>query len=226
MRDELANVVYPIITHGLRLKERLEHGEEPDLHTEQTDLKKLLRSESEARRWPDYGGSGSPLDSMAGQSRQGGGDRFLGSRYALVCWLDEIIILDSPWNAVWNEQKLEEALYGQNERAYKFWEQARIAEARMEADALEVYYLCVMLGFRGDLREKPDKLRVWRDAVEGAIGKHQQQKWPGPQEITPATNVPPLRGREQLRKVMLAIGVLIGLLVPVAAFYVVYQFGK
>jgi len=227
MRDELAKVVFPVLNYGLRLKDRLEHGDEPDLHAEQATLRKLLKGDAEARRWPDYGGQGADAIDI---SRTGSGsrptDRWLGARYALACWLDEIFILDTSWESAWNEQKIEEALYGQNERAYKFWEQVRMAESRVEADALEVFYLCVMLGFRGELRDHADRLRAWRDATEAQINKGQQQKWPGPQEQQPATNVPPLRGRDKLRRVMLAVGLVIALLVPAAAFYVVNQLGK
>jgi type VI secretion system protein ImpK len=228
MRDELANVVLPVITYGLRLKDRLEHGEDLDLGFEQTELKKLLKSGSEARRWPAYGGQAT--DSIDTSQRAGrsssSGDQFLGARYALVCWLDEIFILDSSWANEWNEQKLETGLYDRNDRADEFWEQLRRCEARMETDALEVYYLCVMLGFRGRMRERPDKLRTWRDSIEAQITKHQSQKWQGPQELQPTTNVPPLRGRERLRQVMLAIGVVLGLLIPTVTFLVVYQLGK
>ena len=73
--------------------------------------------------------------------------RFLGVRYGLTCWLDELFILYSPWERLWNERKLEASLYGTNDRAWRFWEQARLAESRAGSSALEVFYLCVILGF-------------------------------------------------------------------------------
>ena len=42
-------------------------------------------------------------------------------------WLDELFILYSSWESAWNERKLEGSLYGSNDRAWRFWEQARIA---------------------------------------------------------------------------------------------------
>jgi glycosyltransferase involved in cell wall biosynthesis len=51
----------------LDLKERLEKGEKLDLAVEQAQLRTLLKSESEARRWPDYGG-----DSPIGATTIGG----------------------------------------------------------------------------------------------------------------------------------------------------------
>jgi len=222
MREELASVVYPVLTYGVRLKERLEAGEDLNFDEEQAKLKRLLKSSGEAKRWPDFGGQGSTDELDMG--RAGAASQFfLGCRFALACWLDEIFILDSPWGDQWREHTLEFALYNTRDRAYLFWEQVRLAESKMETDALEVFYLCVVLGFRGELADKPEKLRTWRDAVEAQITRNQAAKWQGPQELQPTTNVPPLRGRERLRSVMLAAGVLLGLLVPAAAFFVVNQ---
>src|SRR6188474_1267563 len=99
MRDDIANLVNPVITYGLRLKERLEHGETPDFYNEQAQLKGMLLGELEARRIADYGGD-------AGSDSGGGGrrspDAFLGIRYIMACWLDEIFIIDSAWASQWN----------------------------------------------------------------------------------------------------------------------------
>src|SRR5262249_62306200 len=125
-----------------------------------------------------------------GESAMRRDEAFLGIRYALVCWLDEIFILDSPWASEWNERKLEEGLYGTNDRAWKFWEQARKAEARPGTDALEVYYLCVVLGFRGDLRNAPERLAGWRNTIESRIAKGQGQERQGPPGRTQPLDVP------------------------------------
>ena len=66
----------------------------------------------------------------------------------MVCWLDELFLVDSAWDARWNESKLELALYGTNDRAWHFWEQARLADTRPGTEALSAFFLCVMLGFR------------------------------------------------------------------------------
>src|SRR4051794_28497599 len=160
MRKEIADLVYPVINYALQLKRRVDRGEDVSLSHEQAQLKGLLKGEAAARRWPEYAG-----DAPAGgfdDSGRGSTEYFLGIRYALACWLDEIFILDSPWKAEWNERSLETALDGHRDRAWKFWAQTRKAEARPEKDALEVFFLCVMLGFRGGLRDGPDALRTWR----------------------------------------------------------------
>src|SRR5947208_223861 len=137
MQDELTLQVHTILQHGNRLKGRLMRGEALVLENEQALLKKLLLSDAEAQRWPDYGGDdtgGIALDAV-GRSRVATAP-FLGIRYALVCWLDEIFLVDSFWDTRWNENKLELALYGSNDRAWRFWEQTRLAEARPGTDAL------------------------------------------------------------------------------------------
>src|SRR5207253_1176639 len=136
VRDDIGNLVHQVFSHALRLKERLAKGEQADLETEQAMLKGMLLSDHEARRFADYGGDrGLDLSSVS-RTMEGrrGAEGFLGIRYALACWLDEIFILDSPWEAVWENHLLERALYGSRDRAWLFWEQARRAEARAGGD--------------------------------------------------------------------------------------------
>jgi type VI secretion system protein ImpK len=223
MRDDIADVVHPVFMYGLRLKERLERGERPDLSAEQAALKGLLGSQHERQRLPEFSGD-QVESSVVGLTRSGESsarrdEAFLGVRHALVCWLDEMFILDSPWASEWNEQKLEEALYGSNDRAWKFWEQARKAEARPGTDALEVYYLSVVLGFRGDLRNAPERLKSWRDTVESRIAKGQGREWQGPPEREPPINVPPLHGRERLQRMMIAAWAVLGVLIMAGSFF-------
>jgi type VI secretion system protein ImpK len=231
MRQDIANLVYPVFTAAVDLKERLERGESPDLDAEQAALKRLLLSDSEARRWAEYGGDepeagGSSLEIRLEDLGRRGGVQFLGIRYALVCWLDELFILDSPWKAEWNEHKLEVALYRTNDRAWRFWEQAQLAEARSLGDALEVFFLCVMLGFRGEYREQRDKLRAWAVAAKGRAAKIQPQVWPYSLEFAPPTRVPPLQAQDRFQRMVLTAGAVFLGLVPVVAFLVVHRFGK
>src|SRR6185437_11386502 len=97
MNKQFANVVYPVIAHALALKERLDQGEPADIESEQRELLEKLRPDGETRRLADFNGDGSV---------------FLGARYALTCWIDELFIVHSPWSDVWNEHKLEVALFG------------------------------------------------------------------------------------------------------------------
>jgi type VI secretion system protein ImpK len=209
MRQEIARTVYPVLRHGLLYKERLERGERLRLPDVQSELRARLKLVPE------------PAE------RQGAaeaGDAYFGSRYALACWLDEIFI-DSPWKDAWTNSLLEWALYDSREAAHKFWDQARQAELRADADALEVFYLCVMLGFRGDLQYDLERLAEWKESVQGQFGQDEAETWPdAPAELPPLrTNVPALRGRERLRWVLLAFAVVAGLSIMAVTFLIVKQ---
>jgi type VI secretion system protein ImpK len=210
MRKETAELVYPILRHGLRLKERLRRGDKFTMRNEQTELKRLFRTSE--------GAAGAAPEAA-----------FLGVRYPLACWLDEVFIVDpeSPWKAEWREETMEFGLFRRRERAHLFWEQARQAESRGDADALEVFYLCVVLGFRGDLRDNANALLDWRDAVEARIVQGRPAEWPDkPSELPlPETNVPPLRAREQLRWMLLSCAALLGLAIVATACLVVLRAG-
>lgn len=230
MQEEIANLVFPVINRGLHLKERLDKGDTPDLDAEQSILKGLLLTEAEARRWLDYSGDSAARieadDALARDLETRGGEGFLGIRYALACWLDEFFILYSPWESKWNERKLEGELYGTNDRAWKFWQQAELALARPRSDALEVFYLCVLLGFRGELREQYNHLQTWVSSTKTRVAKIQSQEWKYPLEYEPPTFVPPHYGREQLQKMVLTGGVVLLFLIPIVAFFMVQRLGQ
>ena len=202
MRAEIAELVHPVIAYALDLRARLERGEKPDFGAEQAELRSLLKTANEAQKWPEYAGDG---------------ERFLGIRYALTSWADEILI-DSPWEREWNERKLEEQLYFTNDRAFRFWQQADVAQARSGTDALEVFYLCVMLGFRGEGPPAPQTVAGWRDAAEEQLARAQSKNWAGPQEQQPDVYAVPRRGRDRLRLVLMALVVLLAVLIPTVTF--------
>jgi type VI secretion system protein ImpK len=223
MQEEIANLVQPVLAHGLALRDRLETGQSLNLEVEQAALKAMLLTELEAQRWLDYG-----ADTTRERGRSSDGEvdaAFLGIRYALTCWLDELFILYSPWERMWNECKLEVNLYGTHDRAWKFWEQARLAENRASPSALEVFYLCVILGFRGELLEAPPKLEQWVATAQARL-THDKQPWPAPPELEPPTFVPPLRGRDRLQRMVLACGLMFLVLVPILAFLLVRHLGQ
>ena len=223
MQDTISSLVHPILAYGLDLKGRLDRGESPTIEIEQAALKGLLLSEVESRRYAAFGGD---VEKVGDESRGRGSQTFLGIRYALTCWLDELFIVDSPWSKAWNERKLEVAFYGTNDRAWKFWVQARLAEGRPGIDALEVFFLCVMLGFRGELREEPERLRAWAAAAQTQVARGHGQKWPVPPELEPASNVPPLHGADRLRRFTVVAFVFLLVLIPVSTLFVQSLVGK
>jgi type VI secretion system protein ImpK len=218
MREEIANLVYPVLTYGLRLKERLASTDPPDFRTAQKELQGLLLADSQAARWPDFGGDQTSGFPRGGDAAHAAADRFLGIRYALVCWLDEIMIADTPWKVDWAEYTLEQALYGARERHWQFWYQAERAAREGRTDALEAFFLCAMLGFRGEYEERPDELRNKLKDFQNQIDTGQAHEWPGPVGGQPKSYVPPLQGEQRKQKMLFYVVVSVLLLIPVAMF--------
>jgi type IV/VI secretion system ImpK/VasF family protein len=222
MRPDLAELVYPVFREGLRLKERLKSGEALEWHREQARLKDLLLSDTAAQDRKDFGSDAQGVSwtgTLAGDSGRCRPDQFLGVRYALACWLDEIFILDSPWAGPWSEHRLEWALYQSNDRAWLFWEQARLAEDRPAADALEAFYLCVMLGFRGDYREDRAELKAWAARTATRLAAIEGPVFPPGKEPTP--NVPPIHGGASLQRMILVAAACVLVVLPLLAFALV-----
>ncbi|QEL19437.1 DotU family type IV/VI secretion system protein [Limnoglobus roseus] len=218
MTPELWDVVRRVFITGLQLKERLDRGERPAIGPEQAVLRKLLFPGPAAETWPDFAGD------AVDPGRAGGGPAFLGLRYALACWLDELFIVYTSWDATWTEVKLEAALYGTNDRAWRFWEQASIVEERPDSAILGVFLQCVALGFRGDYRNAPDRLNRWVDGTKDRVCRP-AANWQPPPYLPPPSGVPPLAGREKLRRMALAAGWVLLLTLPVVAYLAVRQFG-
>jgi len=208
----LAKQFHEIVGYGLDLKERLEQGARPPLDHELERLRGLLLGGSELKNDPEY--SGDPGGDM--RTTMARDNRFLGARYALTCWLDEIFIADSPYADDWNERKLEVAIYGgSSDRAWKFWEQARMAEKRPGTDALEVFYWCVMLGFRGEFREQQEKLRDWTVGIRDRVRRTHRAELSLPADQGFDTYVPRLTGKDRFGSMLKFAAALALIAVPV-----------
>src|SRR5947209_2423020 len=124
MREDIAELVHAVFRIGFDLKERFASREPVDLEGARRDLLTRLND---------------PRLSETGKDD-------LGARFALVCWIDEVLIDDSEWGQKWSKNSLEYQLYQTHERAHLFWDPGvRRAETRPGSDALEVYYLCFLL---------------------------------------------------------------------------------
>lgn len=206
MNPAIAGYVQPILNRGLELKRRLESGETLDMEQAQRELMDLLKREVE----PRYRGN------VAGEKD------FLGIRYPLACWLDEIFIMDSPWSSDWTAQTFEWAMYGDRQAARRFWTQAEMALKSRGDDVVEVFFLCVLLGFRGRYRDDPERLR--QEFIEPArrtLKRSLAKKWEEPRKLQPPANVPPLHGREHFRRMILVwLGTVVPLAIAAVAVYI------
>lgn len=207
MRDALAQFAYPVLERGLRLRDQLNAGESPDLDFEQAVLRDLLERN---------------IDGDVERSH----DVQRSVRYALVSWLDEIFTAAGPWADAWNEQKLEMAIYGTNDRSWHFWQEAQQAAQQNDREALEIYYLCVMLGFRGQLRADPPKLDSWIARTRIVVGQVREPQWPDSLEDAPPCAARPLTGENSLRQMCMTAAVAAIVCIPALTFAIVHWCGR
>ncbi len=228
MRDEIATVVFPVLRHGIRLRQRLQsrHGDLLDWQREQKEILGLLQATPRGTAaLADYLGDYHHGDARRSQDAAARYESFLGIRYALACWIDEIMIQRNlPWNDIWNENKIESQLYGGNLRAEKFWDQARRAQVRPSRDPLEVFYLCVVLGFRGELVDQPEKVQAWRDQVEVQLTDDHAWTPPPDQKIKP--HVPALTGPRRKQRMLLVATITALVAIPLLILGFILLFNK
>ena len=201
--EDIVSEVYPVLGLALTYRSMLQQGKPLEVEAVQAELRGKLRLH----------GSGDGDNS----------DGYLGIRYALVCWLDELFIIDSPWQSEWSARALEPALYETRSRANNFWAQSRKASSRSDRAALEVFYLCLLLGFRGELREQPRELADLRKQLETQVGLRTGTRWPDEPlaQPVPATDVPLLTAREKLRWLVPGFVVVLSAAIVAAGFVLV-----
>jgi type VI secretion system protein ImpK len=220
MRTAVADYVFPILRKAIEIREGLKVNPDAwDFADSQKRLMALLQTAAAEGLHSELMGEPRPPEVVAGGSRPG----FLGIRYALACWLDEVFISDSPWRDQWTDTKVETALFGTNERASEFWRQAQAAQNRPTRDALEVYYLCVILGFRGELFNKPAELATWRERVEAQITQGEGREYTPPPGLAITPNVPALTGRPRMERWFVVATVAALAFIPLLICLVGYQ---
>ncbi|MEX2176520.1 MAG: DotU family type IV/VI secretion system protein [Pirellulaceae bacterium] len=86
------------------------------------------------------------------------------AKYALIAWIDAELAILRPWGGRewWGANSLELDYWGQGLANVEFYQRATAAAQLPSKDAIEVFYVCVMLGFRGFYENSPedDKIRV------------------------------------------------------------------
>ncbi|MCC7419634.1 MAG: DotU family type IV/VI secretion system protein [Planctomycetaceae bacterium] len=142
MTPRFASAVDPVFRQGLVLLDRIQRGDRLD--PEQEQLRLLAHLEQG--------------DVIAGSSQE-----WRLAQYALVSWLDEMLV-DTPWNGQdwWSNNVLEMALYQTRDCHERFYVLAAEAAEASRRDALHVFHDCVVLGFRGLYRDSslvPDLTR-------------------------------------------------------------------
>jgi type VI secretion system protein ImpK len=127
----------------------------------------------------------------------------------MVCVIDEFFIAHTSWSESWNERKLEFKQYATNDRAWKFWSSANDALSSGDVEMAEVYLVCVVLGFRGQMADDRQGLQDWVGKAQRLIETRRARLWSEPPAREPRTFVPPLHGRQNLSSASLRLGILV-----------------
>lgn len=208
MTPEFSAAVDPVFSHVLDLLDRIGKRERVDPEREQMYIKDKLSKAENAGLAPTV---------------------WKPAKFALVAWIDEVLI-DASWNGSvwWNDNVLEFEFFRTRDRGTVFYTNAtEVQRSQGQRDALEVYYLCVFLGFRGLYRDPaaagniaehwglPRRLEDWVEQVAMAVTA---RKLPALETAgVPGPGAPPLEGRTTMFKLLLLLAISIGLLI-VAAF--------
>ena len=154
------------------------------------------------------------------------------AKYALVAWIDDVMI-EAPWQGHdwWENNSLEFAYFKTRDRATEFFKRAKEAAQLTRRDALEVFYVCVILGFRGlyampeaaflaEQLDLPPDVESWsrRTAKSIELGQGRPPIQAIPQ---PGAGAPPLEGRFMLVGAALA-AVVLALCATVVGYYVFF----
>lgn len=200
MNLKFAERVDPLFDFVLQVVERAEAGEDPDLKVVRDEILKRLQH----------------ADSVFENSEKWGHTWQL-ARYAIVAWIDEVLVDGCAWDAAdeWSRQLLQVQLNATDPEhaGSEFFNRAQEAAQQNQLDALEVYYLAVILGFRGQFRQLSEshdqqrlspQLKEWLTATFELCTKSQQ-----PAQLSypsvPSTGAEPLFGRQQLQNAVTAL---------------------
>lgn len=227
MREPVLNAVNPVIRTALRLRDEWARGSGPGFDAGREQLAQAMRDVLRLYPPPPAGPSlatdrAAETDFLSGPVTDRD-DRYLGIGYALASWADELFTLNSTVAPQWNERKFEAEFYATNDRAWRFWQQARIAADRTTECDLELFYLCAALGFRGEWVDDPAQLRAWLGATRDRLVKGLRTEWIGPPAGEPPRHATHRHGKARLRR-MATIATIASLVcVPAAIALITHQ---
>ena len=200
MTPKLARAVDPIFLYTLELLDRIARHEPVSPQEEQLRLRALIDQ----------------ADALLGAEPE-----WDAAKYALVSWVDEVL-LDTPWEGQdwWSNNVLEVALFNSRLCNERFYLRAVESTALSRRDALEVYYVCAVLGFRGLYRDPeasrfliqshnlPEDLETW--ARQSALSIRLGQGRPPLGRLGPEIpGAPPLPGKSHVVWPWLAASMLV-----------------
>jgi type VI protein secretion system component VasF len=180
MTPEFIVAVVPLMQDVLALAERAASGKAGPVDAERA----LLRSR---------------FDATAARCRGPLAAEWELAGYALAAAADELMIVDIAWpgQSWWENHALEVELFGTRRRATEFYSRAEKAAAVAPQNALQIYVACVVMGFRGILRDRPDALDTWLRS-NGQLIRLGSDRPQVPTVGPDVPGAPPLAGRSEL----------------------------
>lgn len=186
MTPKLAQAVDPIFLHVLDLLERINRNESTSPQDDRLRIRALIDQ---------------------AEAIVGGGGEWDLAKYALVAWIDEMLV-DAPWagSEWWSNNVLEVEIFKTRNCSEQFYVKAQEAATLPTRDALEVFYVGVLMGFRGMYRDPrlaksiaearglPTDLETWVKQTSLSIRLGQGR----PSLAAPGRDLsgaPPLRGK-------------------------------
>lgn len=212
MTPEFAKPVDAVFSQVLRLLERISRGENPSPQDEHARIRAAIES----------------AEAAIGKSAE-----WRLAKYALVSWIDEMLVnaatggpqsgtssngesvgastpgvawQGSDW---WNNNVLEREFFHKRERSKDYYMHANEAHQQGARNALEVFYLGVVLGFVGFYARQPEDVRAiaaendfpetiqkWAERTSAAIRKSPRPTLTAGAPLGPGA--PPLSGQALL----------------------------
>ena len=153
------------------------------------------------------------------------------SKFALAAFVDETVLTNNfPLKNEWEKNPLQLEYFGEQLAGNKFFEklQAMLQQIDVTADAVEIYYFCMLLGFKGRYAiYEQDKHLAIMQSTANALVKAGKIK---PVELSPhwlANDQPPppeRRGLPVWAKMGAAAGLCIALIIYMGMWVLSYKF--
>jgi type VI secretion system protein ImpK len=185
MSPEFAAAVDPVFMHVSSVVDEIEENKNPSAEDVNAQIRGLLdKAENRLGQRPDW--------ELA--------------KYALAAWVDDLLI-EAAWDGSqwWEQNRLEFQLFRTADAFQEFYVRSQKANEFPQKDALEVFYVCVVLGFRGlygdpeatahaDHFGLPPSLQDWAKRTGMAIQLGQGRP-PILEQGRPGPGAPPLEGK-------------------------------
>lgn len=218
MTPRFAKAVDPVFLYVLDLIERVDKGLKVNFAEEKARINTSLQTAgthlSESEEWSKY------------------------AKYALITWIDSELGVVREWEGRewWQANALQFDYHHEGIANHEFYRRAQEAAQLANKDALEVFYICVVLGFRGfyenasaddririiEALQLPPDLRSWAKRTAQAI-RLQQDRTNIQDASRPADFAPPLDGKQTLLGTAVLLAIIAAVCLPLILFYIQNQ---